>query len=122
MKDHRTKEQVGDVNRVLDGDIDGFIKAFLMKRANGTLGDLQPFAERGGESVVADSAGNVYIANGQVFVHDASGKLTGRIDVPERPVQLLFGGADRRTLFILTHRALYSATTRVPGEATPWGK
>ncbi|HMC78339.1 MAG TPA: glycosyl hydrolase family 28-related protein [Vicinamibacterales bacterium] len=91
-------------------------------QANGTLGDLQPFAERGGESVVADSAGNVYIANGQVFVHDASGKLTGRIDVPERPVQLLFGGADRRTLFILTHRALYSVTTRVPGEATPWGK
>ena len=37
-KDHRTKEQVGDVNRVLDGDIDGFIKAYLMKKANGTLG------------------------------------------------------------------------------------
>ena len=36
-KDHRTKEQVGDVNRVLDGDIDTFIKAFLMKRASGTL-------------------------------------------------------------------------------------
>ena len=26
VKDHRTKEQVGDVNRVLDGDIDVFIK------------------------------------------------------------------------------------------------
>jgi peptide chain release factor 2 len=26
VKDHRTKEQVGDINRVLDGDIDGFIK------------------------------------------------------------------------------------------------
>jgi peptide chain release factor 2 len=37
-KDHRTKEQVGDVNRVLDGDIDGFIKAYLMQKANGTLG------------------------------------------------------------------------------------
>ena len=33
----------------------------------------------------------------------------GRIDVPERPLQLLFGGQDRRTLFILTHHALYSA-------------
>jgi peptide chain release factor 2 len=39
VKDHRTKEQVGDVNRVLDGDIDTFIKAFLMKRASGTLVD-----------------------------------------------------------------------------------
>jgi sugar lactone lactonase YvrE len=89
--------------------------------ADGTLGNLQPFAERGGESVAADSAGNVYIANGQVFVYDASGRATGRIDVPERPVQILFGGADRRTLFILTHHALYSVTTRAPGEPGPWG-
>ena len=27
-------------------------------------------------------------------------------------MQILFGGADRRTLFILTHHALYSVTTR----------
>jgi peptide chain release factor 2 len=38
VKDHRTKEQVNDVNRVLDGDIDVFIKSYLMKRASGTLG------------------------------------------------------------------------------------
>lgn len=37
VKDHRTKEQVGDVNRVLDGDIDGFIKAYLMRKSAGTL-------------------------------------------------------------------------------------
>ena len=40
---------------------------------------------------------------------------------PERPVQILFGGPDRRTLFILTHHALYSVTTRAPGEPGPWG-
>jgi peptide chain release factor 2 len=38
IKDHRTKEEVGDVNRVLDGDIDAFIKSYLMKKASGTLG------------------------------------------------------------------------------------
>jgi peptide chain release factor 2 len=38
VKDHRTKEQVGDVNRVLDGDLDGFIKAYLKAKAAGTLG------------------------------------------------------------------------------------
>ncbi len=37
IKDHRTKEQVGDVNRVLDGDIDVFIKTYLMKKAAGAL-------------------------------------------------------------------------------------
>jgi peptide chain release factor 2 len=38
-KDHRTKDQVGDVNRVLDGDLDMFIKSFLMKKSSGTLGE-----------------------------------------------------------------------------------
>jgi peptide chain release factor 2 len=39
VKDHRTKEQVGDINRVLDGDIDMFIKSYLMKKSSGTLGE-----------------------------------------------------------------------------------
>jgi len=39
VKDHRTREQMGDVNRVLDGDVDPFIKTFLMQRASGTLGE-----------------------------------------------------------------------------------
>jgi hypothetical protein len=79
--------------------------------ANGTVTDLKPFAERGGESVAAAPNGNVYLANGQVFVYDPSGKEVGRIDVPDRPLQLLFGGADGRTLFILTHHALYAVRT-----------
>ncbi len=39
VKDHRTKEQVGDINRVLDGDIDAFIKSYLMKKSSGALGE-----------------------------------------------------------------------------------
>lgn len=31
VKDHRTNYQTSDVNRVMDGDIDGFIKAYLME-------------------------------------------------------------------------------------------
>jgi peptide chain release factor 2 len=38
IKDHRTKYQVGDVDRVLGGDIDEFIKVYLMQKASGTLG------------------------------------------------------------------------------------
>jgi peptide chain release factor 2 len=45
IKDHRTKEEVGDVNRVLDGDLDMFIKAYLMKKASGTLGQATPDEE-----------------------------------------------------------------------------
>jgi len=52
--------------------------------------------------------GKVYVANGQVFIYGADGKQSGRIDVPARPLQLIFGGADGRMLFILTHHALYA--------------
>ncbi len=38
IKDHRTKMEVGDITRVMDGDLDGFIKTYLMKKASGTLG------------------------------------------------------------------------------------
>ncbi|MFD1034042.1 glycosyl hydrolase family 28-related protein [Sphingomonas hankookensis] len=75
----------------------------------GAVSELKPFAPRGGESVATGPDGRVYVANGQVFVYDAAGAEVGRIDVPDRPLQLLFGGEDRRTLYILTHHALYSA-------------
>jgi peptide chain release factor 2 len=45
IKDHRTKVQVGDVNRVLDGDIDPFIKTYLMQKASGTLGTVAAEAD-----------------------------------------------------------------------------
>jgi peptide chain release factor 2 len=39
IKDHRTKFQVGDTDRVLQtGDLDDFIKTYLMRKASGTLG------------------------------------------------------------------------------------
>jgi peptide chain release factor 2 len=37
VKDHRTKYQEGDPDRVLDGDIDDFIKTTLVAKAKGTL-------------------------------------------------------------------------------------
>jgi hypothetical protein len=79
---------------------------------DGTLTDLKAFAQRGGESVAVDSNGNVYVANGQIFVHSPAGKQIAQIDVPERPVQLIFGGPDRKTLFILAHHALFAAQVR----------
>jgi sugar lactone lactonase YvrE len=77
--------------------------------AGGSVTDLRVVADRGGESVVRDADDNLYVANGQVFVYGPDGKLLRRIDVPERPLQLVIGGPDRHRLFILTHHALYSA-------------
>jgi peptide chain release factor 2 len=35
VKDHRTKFEMGDVDRVLDGDLQPFIRAYLLMRRNG---------------------------------------------------------------------------------------
>jgi peptide chain release factor 2 len=35
-KDHRTGHEMGDVQRVLDGDLDGFVRAYLLKSASST--------------------------------------------------------------------------------------
>jgi len=40
VKDHRTKFEMGDADRVLDGDVDPFIRAFLSSRR--ALGRKQP--------------------------------------------------------------------------------
>src|SRR5690606_35944493 len=75
----------------------------------GTLTELERFANRGGESVAVDGNGRVYVSNGQVFVYEGDGSPLGHIEVPDRPLQILFGGRDLRTLYILTHHALYAA-------------
>ena len=83
-----------------------------MSQPTARLTDLQPFAERGGESVAVDGKGNVYVANGQIFVYNPAGKLIGQIDVPERPIDIIFGGPDHRTLFILAHHALFAVKVK----------
>jgi peptide chain release factor 2 len=42
VKDHRTKHETGNPDRVLDGDLDDFVKATLVAKAKGTLGQAAP--------------------------------------------------------------------------------
>ncbi len=61
--------------------------------------------ERGGTSVVTDNAGNIYIASGEVFVYDKTGRQVGVFDVPERPSSLAISNG---TLFIAARSSLYA--------------
>ncbi|MEA2439842.1 MAG: peptide chain release factor 2 [Thermoleophilaceae bacterium] len=39
VKDHRTNHEMGDAQRVLDGDLDGFVRAELLRRAGTAAGN-----------------------------------------------------------------------------------
>ncbi len=91
-------------------------KTYSAKVGNdGALTNAKLFVDRGGESVAQDSEGNVYIVAGQIYVYNPSGKLIDTINVPERPSQILFGGLDRKTLFIAARSSLYAVQMRNSG-------
>jgi sugar lactone lactonase YvrE len=81
-------------------------------KADGSLAQITPFVEQGGESLAQDAAGNVYLAAGQIFIYSPQGKFLGRLDVPERPHDILFGGRDGHTLYMLSDHSLYSVRVR----------
>jgi sugar lactone lactonase YvrE len=78
---------------------------------SGALSDVKLFLHRGGEGLALDAQGNLYLAAGQIYVYSPAGQLIDTIDVPERPSQILFGGPDRQTLYILARTSLYSVRT-----------
>jgi len=58
-------------------------------------------------SSAVDRNGNIYIADGQIFVYNKTGQKIRTIEVPERPTTIQFGGYDGNTLFIATRSSLY---------------
>ena len=82
---------------------------------DGNFTEFKPFVQQGGEDLAVDAEGNVYLAAGQIYVYNPAGKLIDTIEVPERPLQLVFGGKDGSTLFIAARTSLFAVRTRVPG-------
>jgi sugar lactone lactonase YvrE len=85
-------------------------------KADGSLTQLRLFANQGGESVAVGADGKVYLAAGQIYVYRPDGTPAGEIYVAERPISIVFGGKDGRTLFILARTSLYSAAALSGGE------
>jgi len=83
---------------------------------DGSLSQITTFVEQGGESLAQDAQGDVYLAAGQIYIYSPEAKLLGSIDVPERPHDILFGGKDRRTLYLLSDHSLYAVRLRQPGQ------
>lgn len=77
---------------------------------DGSLTNGLLFVEEGGESVTTDRNGNVFIAAGEILVFNPSGERIGVIHVPQRPTSIVFGGPDRRTLYVAARSALYAVS------------
>jgi hypothetical protein len=76
------------------------------------LSNLREIQPRGGYSTSVDKDGNLYVADGQIFVYDKTGREIKRINIPERPISITFGGKDGNTLFATTQNSLFSVRIR----------
>jgi gluconolactonase len=94
--------------------------------ADGTVGGrrvLHDFGkDRGIDGMSIDVKGNIYGAAGQgktggVHVFSPEGKRLALIPVPETPSNCVFGGPDRKTLYVTAGRSLYRIRVRIEGFA-----
>ncbi len=76
--------------------------------ANGKLSGLKEILPRGETATAVDNDGNLYVADGQIFVYDKNLQEINRINLPERPISMTFGGKDGNTLFVTTLISLYA--------------
>lgn len=63
-------------------------------------------------SNVTDADGNVYVADGEIFVYDKYGKEQRRIQIEERPISLAIGGRQKDILFVTTSSSFYGIKIR----------
>jgi hypothetical protein len=73
----------------------------------GKLSNQQEILARGQAGTAIDKDGNLYVADGQIFVYDKNLKEINRINLTEHPISMTFGGKDGNTLFVTTLKSLY---------------
>jgi gluconolactonase len=107
------------------GDWDESHKAVLRYPIlhDGSLGTPKTFADLTAEpgeeaidGVKVDSLGNVFICGpGGLWIYNADGARLGKIELPESPHNIAFGGPDGRTLYMTCHTGIYRIGLFNPG-------
>lgn len=68
------------------------------------------------DGLKVDQEGHLYVTGpGGIWIWDANGNALGLLRVPEVPANLVFGGADRKTMFITARTSIYRTTVLVEG-------
>ncbi|MCE1197395.1 MAG: SMP-30/gluconolactonase/LRE family protein [Marinilabiliales bacterium] len=83
--------------------------------ADGSLSEKRFFAPEGSDGMTLDNKGNVYLTNKAVSVYNPSGKRIARIQIPETPSNLCFGGKKRNILFITARTSVYTLKMNTKG-------
>jgi gluconolactonase len=100
-------------------------------KPDGTVGPkkvLHDFGkDRGIDGMSIDVQGNVYATAGQgktagVYVFNSEGKRLAFVPTPETPTNCVFGGKERKTLYITAGKSLYRIELKVAGFAVYWPK
>lgn len=86
---------------------------------DGSLSNEKQFAPTVCDGVKVDREGNVYLSVGSVVVYSPEGKLKEVIRVPEFILNLAFGDADNKTLYMTAGNSVYKVRVQHPG-VTPW--
>ena len=83
---------------------------------DGSLKYKRLFADQGSDGLALDDQGNVYLTDKRVDVYSSQGHLLESISFPEEPSNLVFGGKDRKTLFVTARTSIYSLDMQVAGD------
>jgi gluconolactonase len=83
--------------------------------SDGTLSNKTFFAPEGSDGMTIDNKGNVYLTNKTVSVFNPKGENIAKIEVPEIPSNVCFGGKKRNILFITARTSVYTLKMKVKG-------
>ncbi len=83
--------------------------------SDGTLSNKTFFAPEGSDGMTIDNLGNVYLTNKTVSVFNSKGENIAKIEIPEQPSNVCFGGKKRNTLFITARTSVYTLKMNVKG-------
>jgi len=74
---------------------------------DGTLSHLNHFVNQGEFGSAVDAEGNVYVADGHIYVFNKKGQQINLIRVKERPASLIISGRENQVLYIASRSSLY---------------
>ena len=91
--------------------------------ADGSLGNGRIFGNEPGaphegvpDGMRVDIAGNLYVTGPKgIWIWDPDGRHLGTIEMPEQPANLIWGGADFRTLYITATTSVYKLQMKARG-------